>query len=249
MRGVRKCLTGYEPGLMECEILLINEDAHQFDNSYGWMSIIQLYGNFISQQVKLLIVCLLEPPDNIFDAGSTKEVLLLDDVSLHLLRYHRILVEEYRGNALGTLPRLHQVDIVIVSLAVVMLVLGLKGREGAPQAEAVRVESVVPRDGGVISHGLNELTLGPSALLHLHPVDFHDFLLDLTIELDLVCDIVALDLPWNSVRVTEVRNLDLLAKLLYDVLLKVPVVVPDSIAPCGYLESSHGIQKAGGKAT
>jgi hypothetical protein len=143
-------------------------------------------------------MCLLEPPDNILDAGRTEEVLLLDDVSLNLLRCHCILIEEDRGDALGTLPRLHKVDVVIVSLTVVLLVLCLKGREGAPQAEAVGVECVVPRDGGVIGHGFDELTLGPSALLHLHPVDLHDFLLDLAIELDLVRDIVALDFPWDA---------------------------------------------------
>jgi hypothetical protein len=94
MRGVRECLTGYQPGLMKGEILLINKDAHQFDNSYGWMSIVQLDGNLVSQQVKFLIMCLLEPPDNILNAGRTEEVLLLDDVSLNLLRCHCILIEE-----------------------------------------------------------------------------------------------------------------------------------------------------------
>lgn len=180
-------------------------------------------------------MCLLEPSDNILDAGRTEKVLLLDDVSLNLLRCHSVLVEEDRGDTLGTLPRLHQVDVVIVCLAVVLLVLGLKGGEGAPQAEAVGVESVIARDGGVIGHGFDELTLGPSALLHLHTVDFHDFLLDLTIELDLVGDIVALDFPRDTIGVSEVRNLDLLAKLLNDVLLEIPVVVPDSITPSGYL--------------
>ncbi len=58
------------------------------------MSIVQLYGNLVSQQIKLLVVRLLEPPNDVFDAGRTEEVLLLDDVSLHLLRQHGILVEE-----------------------------------------------------------------------------------------------------------------------------------------------------------
>ena len=93
MRGVREGLTGYQPGLMKGEILLINKDAHQFNNSYGRVSIVKLDGNLVSQQVKLLIMCLLEPPDNILDTGRTEEVLLLDDVSLNLLRCHCVLVE------------------------------------------------------------------------------------------------------------------------------------------------------------
>ena len=131
----------------------------------------------------------------------------------------------------------------------VLLVLRLEGGEGAPQAQAVGVERVVPRDGGVVGHGFHELTLGPPALLNLHTVDLHELLLDLPVELDLVGDIVALDFPRDAFRVTEVGDLDLLAKLLNNVLLEVPVVVPDSIAPCGYLEGSHGVQEASGKPT
>lgn len=48
MRGVREGLASNQPGLMKGEILLINKDAHQFDNSYGRMSIIKLYGNLVS---------------------------------------------------------------------------------------------------------------------------------------------------------------------------------------------------------
>ena len=93
VRGVRERLTRNQPCLMKGQTLLINKDAHQFDNCYSRMSIVQLYGNLVSQQVKLLIMCLLEPPDNILDTGRTEEVLLLDDVSLNLLRCHCVLVE------------------------------------------------------------------------------------------------------------------------------------------------------------
>ena len=93
VRGVREGLTRNQPCLMKGQTLLINKDAHQFDNSYGRMSIVKLYGNLISEQIKLLIMCLLEASDYILDASSTEEVLLLDYVSLYLLGCHGVLVE------------------------------------------------------------------------------------------------------------------------------------------------------------
>jgi len=78
---------------MKGQTLLINKDAHQFYNSYRRMSIVKLYGNLVSKQVKLLIVCLLEASNDILDASSTEKVLLLYYVSLYLLRCHSVLVE------------------------------------------------------------------------------------------------------------------------------------------------------------
>lgn len=69
---------------------------------------------------------LFEAPHHVFDRGGTKEVLLLDDISLHLLWWIRILVKQDTCYALSSLPRLDQVDVVIISLAVILFVLRLE---------------------------------------------------------------------------------------------------------------------------
>lgn len=69
---------------------------------------------------------LFEAPHHVFDRGSTKEVLLFDDISLHLLRWIRILVKQDTCNTLSSLPRLDQVDVVIIGLAVILFVLRLE---------------------------------------------------------------------------------------------------------------------------
>lgn len=186
----------------------------------------------------------LKPPDDIFDACCTEKILLLYNVELHFLGDHGVLVEEDRCDSLSSLSGLHQVDIVVISLAVILFVLGLKGWQGAPEPQAIGIESVVPGDWCVIGHSFNELALGPLGPLHFHAIHFHGLLLDFAIELDLIDNIVALDLPWDSLRVAEVRDLHLLAQFFNDMLLEVTVVVSDTVAPGGNLQGCHGVQEA-----
>lgn len=93
VRGVGEGLARDQPCLVQGQLFLIDQDTHQLNDSYGWVCVVQLDGYLVWELREISLVCLLEASHHVLDRGSTEEVLLLDDISLHLLWRVRILIE------------------------------------------------------------------------------------------------------------------------------------------------------------
>lgn len=77
----------------------------------------------------------------------------------------------------------------------ILLVLRLKRWKCRPESKAVGIECVIARDRGVVGHGLHIFAILPEGFLHSESVDLGANLAYLTIELNQVGHVVALDLP------------------------------------------------------
>jgi len=93
VRSVREGLGCQEPGLVQSQAFLIYKDSHELYYSYSRMRVIQLDCYLLRKLCEISLMCLLKPAHNILDTGCTEEVLLLDYVSLHLLRRIGVLIE------------------------------------------------------------------------------------------------------------------------------------------------------------
>mmetsp|Transcript_40127 Transcript_40127/g.103876 ORF Transcript_40127/g.103876 Transcript_40127/m.103876 type:complete len:708 (-) Transcript_40127:720-2843(-) len=230
--GEGEHLGGQLPGLGPPQAVLINEQPHQLRHADGRVGVVQLEGHQLTKVVPA-VVRLLVAAHHILDGGRGEEVLLLQSQLLALVR--AVIGVQHAGQRLGALLGQDSLDVVT---GVEGLQVKLARRLGGPEAQIDGVVGGKAGDGVVIRDGRDGFAGVPledlAAVLVAHA--------DVAVVLDVVGDLRALDLP----RVAEVEPVVrlLVLEAVLDGLPEHAVLVADTVAPGGQVESGHGVQKA-----
>lgn len=119
----------------------------------------------------------------------------------------------------------------------------VRARARFPKTQVVGVIRVEAGDGSIVGHGEDLLAALPLGSLGVAIL----VLLRGTVETNLIRDVLALNLPRVAVVQPKIGNLDLVTIL--NLLLKDAVVVSNTVAPGGDLESGERVNEARGKST
>ena len=158
---------------------------------------------------------LFESSQNILNRGRTEEILLFDNIFLHFFRLNfreeHVLVEKDTRDTFSTLSSLDKIYIIVISLAMMHLVPSFKRWKCTPEAETICVKCIIARYRSVIGHCFDVLTSWPNCLFSRYPINFNSFFLYFPVKLNLIYYVVSLNLPWDPLRVTKIRNFNLLS--------------------------------------
>lgn len=171
--------------------------------------------------------------DDIVKGGRAEEILLLE--SQFFAGVCGIVGVEDTGDVFGILPRIYS-TIVITHVELVEIKVSFRPR--SPQSQIVAVVSVEARNGGVVGHGDDSRAILPVSSLGITiPVSIR-----LTIEPNLIGDILPLDLPGVALSEPKIRNLNLIS--IYEGLSEDTVLISNTIAPSWNLKGGERIEEA-----
>lgn len=238
MVGIRERVVDDAPGLLKAEHLLIDENTQKLNSGNGRMGIVQLHAVLLGEHSKSVVVLLLISADHVIDGSRAEEVLLLETELLTGIS--AIVGVEHGRDVLGLLSL---GDGTLVVRRVESIEVEVRARARSPQTQVVGIVGVEAGDRSIVSHGKDLLAALPLGSLSVAIL----VLLRVTVETNLVGDILALNFPRVAVVQPEVRNLYLITIL--DLLLENTVVISNTITPSRDLKGGERVDEASGKST
>lgn len=172
-------------------------------------------------------------PDDIINGGWAEEILLLQSQFFSCIG--AIVRVQNTGDVLSILSF---VNGSMVITWVELIEIESVSWSGSPKSQVVGIIGVESWDWGIVSNCNNLLTTFPSCSLGGSIL----VLLRVTIESNLVLDILSLNLPWVSVIKPKIWNFDLVT--ISNNLLENSVLISDTISPCWNLEGCKRVNKA-----
>lgn len=243
MVGVWKRIVNDVPCGLLIQVLLIDHDSQQFDDTQGWMSIIQLDSSFIREVFPIeftlvfLAVAFMSTND-ILDGGWNQKILLFQTQLFSL--FCGIVWIQNACDVLGLLTGFQ-------SLVIIAAVEGNKIEfidwDWFPKSETDRVKGSITWDWCIVGSGQDSLSFFPIWSFITLVINS---LSNLTSEMDFVLDIDSFNLPGVTVLKPIVRDLNLAS--VFDDLSENTVLISDTVAPCRIVEGCHWVQKACGQS-
>ncbi len=232
---VREALRGDRPRLVPLELLLVDEDPHEFRHRDHGVRVVELEDDPLGQvvEVEVLLEDLL---DEVTQRTGDEEVLLLQAQLLALRR--GVLGVQHLGDVLG--ERLGAYGLGVVTGVEDLEVESLRGL-GAPQSERV--------DAAVLVTGNHVVVGDPQHVPRRHPARTWRSLvvvrLRVAAEVHLDGRFRVRELPWATEREPGVRLLDLAS--VYEGLAEDAVLVADAVPDTGHAHRRQRVDEARGE--
>ncbi|MNB74089.1 hypothetical protein D3C75_207130 [compost metagenome] len=227
--GVGEHLARHIKGFIPAELMLVDQQAHQFRDRQHRVGVVQVDGGFL-RQVLVGFVQLEVAAENILDGRGDQEVFLTQTQLTPGIG--RVIRVQHAGDVLGVVFIFHCREVItLVKFTKVNLATGL----GIPQAQRVGGIGVVARNNLVIGHSQD--------LFGFDPAGFLAFLLHTSAETHFIARIVALELPRIAIFQPVVRRLFL--STVDNVLFEHAVIVADAVAASRQGEGCQRVEEAG----
>ena len=208
------------PCIVPVETLNVDQNPLKLWDGQSWVSIVKL-DSYLVRELFPRALALLEAANDIIERGSAPEVLLLETKLLTTLEV--VVGVQNSGNSLSTL--LVRYRALVFARVELLEIEFAAGSLAAPEAEVVACAGLITRNWDIISHSLDNLATLPRRLLLalvILPAVY------VTVELDVDCDVVPLELPRVKVE-PVVWDLDLVS--VNDLLFEDTVSVSKTLAP------------------
>ena len=232
--GVGDRALGQPPGLVEVELVDVDEQAHQLGDADRRVGVVELDRHLLGQVVEPAVLLQVAAQD-VLERGGGEEVLLPE---AELLAGGRGVGRvEDAGQRIGAVALGERAGVVA----------GVEGveadrvdRVGLPQAQGVHPLRPPADDRGVVGGGLDLLRRDPDEALG---GAVRLVVLDPAAEADVVGGLEPVELPGVAVLEPGLGQLDLVA--VEDLLAEEAVAVADAVAVGGHADRRHALHEAG----
>jgi hypothetical protein len=147
------------PGLTPFDILLVEQDPHQFGNSQGRVGIVHLNTDVIRKRSPRLIE-LGKPPQDILQTSRSPEVLLLKSKQFTLV--HVVVGVQDLGDVADFTG---SVDTGLVVSCIERVEVETRDRSCFPESDIGAVLGCESGNGGIVGDGIALHTSGPDCLV------------------------------------------------------------------------------------
>src|SRR6266446_3741558 len=76
--GIRKNSVRHLPGLVPIQLMLVNQEAHQFGDGDRGMRVIELHGELLGKLIPSRTSLLAKEAEHVLQGAGSKEILLLE---------------------------------------------------------------------------------------------------------------------------------------------------------------------------
>ena len=229
MVGVGEDLAGHFKRLVPVELMLVNQQAHQFRDRQHRVGVVEVNGDFV-RQVAVGLMQLEVAMQNILHRRRDQEVLLAQTQLAPGVS--GVIGVEHAGDVLGVVLILHRREVVaLVEFTEVNRATGLR----VPQTQRIGRVCVIAGDNLVVGHREDLFGFNPAALSPL--------LLNAPAKPHFVARVVAFELPRVAILQPVIGGLFLTP--LDDVLFKHAVIIANAVAASRQPEGRQRIEEAG----